>query len=240
MTPLRPEISVVILCYRAERLVPVFVSEVEKALRNQNLSYELVLVGNYHAHMKNIDQTPSIVQELAQKNPRIIPVTKVKEGMMGWDMRSGLSVATGETVAVIDGDGQIPAGDIVRIYKKLKEGGYDLAKTYRDDRRDGVIRKVMSIIYNATCKLLFHRVHVRDINSKPKIFTYDALRKLELNSDDWFIDAEIILKASYLGLTIGEVPTKFFANKYRSSFIGYKAILEFIKNLLIFRYRLWF
>ena len=62
-----------------------------------------------------------------------------------------------------------------------------------------------------------------------------ALRKLKLTSDDWFADAEIIIQASYLGFSIKEIPTIFHVNDQRPSFIKFKAIFEFIKNLIKYR-----
>ena len=35
---------------------------------------------------------------------------------MGWDMRSGLQAARGDFIVVIDGDGQNPTTDVMRIY----------------------------------------------------------------------------------------------------------------------------
>lgn len=160
--------------------------------------------------------------------------------MMGWDMRSGLEAASGQTIAVIDGDGQMPPEDVLAVYDVLRSGPFDLAKTYRAERRDGLFRLVISRSYNLVLRLLFPKVRVHDANSKPKIFTRDALDKLTLTSDDWFIDAEIIIQASQLGLRIGEIETIFYTNPRRASFIKPKAILEFMKNLLIYRVRtLW-
>ncbi len=235
----RPEISVVILCYRAEDFVPVFVSQMEKVLDSRGLDYELVLVGNYHPQSKQIDRTPQIIEDLSRHDLKVRAVIKEKQGMMGWDMRTGLDVATGYVVAVIDGDGQMPPEDIVKVYDKLNNGNYDMVKTYRDLRFDGSKRIFISKIYNFLVKILFPKVHTRDVNSKPKIFTREALKKLQLTSDDWFIDAEMVIRASYLNMSIGEVPTNFYVNKNRASFIRTATIFEFLKNLFLYRLKMF-
>jgi glycosyltransferase involved in cell wall biosynthesis len=232
----RPELSVVILCYRAEEFVPTFVSQMKRVLEARQLSYELVLVANYHAGAVPPDRTPEIARELARHDPSLTVVAKAKEGMMGWDMRSGLDVARGEMVAVIDGDGQMPPHDAVAVYDCLCGGGYDIAKTYRRERQDGIYRLAISRVYNATLKLLFPSVRVRDANGKPKIFTRQALQRLTLTSSSWFIDAEMVIQASQRGLRIGEVPTLFYKNpQRRPSFVRARAILEFIGNLMRYR-----
>jgi len=235
----RPQISVVILCYRAEDFATVFASEMKRVLADRGLTYELVLVGNYHKKYAGKDRTPQIITALAENDTNIRAVAKEKEGMMGWDMRTGLNAATADTIAVIDGDGQMPAEDVVRVYDKLIDGGYDMVKTYRDLRQDGSKRIIISKIYNFLLKSLFPGVSVRDANSKPKIFTRDALRRLELTSGDWFIDAEMAIRSNYLGLSVGEIPTNFYENKNRSSFVRTSTILEFLKNLATYRIKYW-
>ncbi len=235
----RPQLSVVILCYRAEDLVPMFVSRVKNLLEERGLSYELVLVGNYHSSMKSLDRTPQIVEALAKSDSHVRAVVKEKQGMMGWDMRTGLDAATGEAVAVIDGDNQMPPEDIIKVYDALMSGNFDMAKTYRDTRHDGIKRIIISRVYNLFLKLLFPKVKVRDVNSKPKIFKREALQKLKLSSDDWFIDAEMIIKASYRGFSIAETATDFRANDRRASFVGTTTIFEFIKNLVSYRIKMF-
>ncbi|MEK7144826.1 MAG: glycosyltransferase family 2 protein [Patescibacteria group bacterium] len=229
------DISVVILCYKAASSISEFVREMKELLETHGLSYELVLVANYNAHEKNTDQTPMVVKELAERDPHIIVVCKPKEGMMGWDLNSGLVAATGKTIALIDGDGQMPAEDVIRIYTELRSGTYDCAKTYRVGRFDGWKRKLISKVFNALLKVFFPKIHLHDINSKPKIFTREAYAKLDLKSTDWFADAEMMIQASYLGFRIIEVPTVFHENKHRRSFIRTTAILEFLKNIIVYR-----
>ena len=231
-----PELSIVILCYKAEDFVPIYVGKVKQLLETEQLRYELVLVANFYPQEGRPDSTPAITAELARKDTHVRTVAKPKQGGMGWDLRSGLVAATGDAVAFIDGDGQMPPEDVIVAYKKFQEGSYDLVTTYRIDRFDGVIRTVISWIFNRLFKLLFPWIKVRDVNSKPKILSRRALDMLNLRSDGWFIDAEIIILASRLGLRIGEVPTKFYRNEYRKSFIRPSAFLEFIQEMLRHRF----
>ena len=231
-----PELSIVVLCYKTGELAKDISREIIDLFeRNNILDYQLILIGNYLAGSD--DPTPKIVVELAANNPRILSSAKPKEGMMGWDMKSGLNLATGRYVAVIDGDGQMPLEDIIKVYYKIKNSDFDLVKTYRASRADGLSRKIISAIYNLLFAILFPGLKAKDINSKPKIFTSGALKKLNLVSDGWFIEAEMMIQARRLKFKIGEIPTVFHQLDSRKSFIGVSAILEFIKNLIIFRIR---
>jgi len=231
----QPEYSVVVLCYGSGDLVYGFVEEaISCLLVNKIHNYQLVLVGNYFDNSS--DQTPKIIKKLAESNFRIVAVTKLKKGMMGWDMRTGLAAATGKYISVIDGDGQMPVEDLATVYKKLINNDYDLVKTFRTTREDGISRKIISGAFNVLFRLLFPSIESKDINSKPKIFSRANYEKLDLRSNDWFIDAEIMIQARRLGLKIGEVPTHFrTTTRSDGSFINVFTFFEFIKNLIRFR-----
>jgi glycosyltransferase involved in cell wall biosynthesis len=229
-----PDLSVVVLCYRSGDAARSYAARLSKVLLDAGIdNYQLVLVGNYAAGSG--DTTPDVVRELAAGDPRIVCSAVEKQGMMGWDMRSGLSLATGEHLAVIDGDGQVLVEDLVRIYRLLREQGLDLAKTYRTRRGDGLKRKLFSLVFNGLFHLLFPGLPARDINAKPKILTRSAYERLDLQSDDWFIDAEILIQARRLGFRIGEMETEFLGLTGRRSFIKMASVVEFLYNLLRYR-----
>lgn len=232
-----PELSVVILCYKAEELAREFVSKISKELRGEGIRYELVLVGNYIEGSD--DKTPVIIQQIAQNDPRCRPVVMKKQGMMGWDMRSGIQAATGDNIAIIDGDAQMPTSDVVKVYTLLRVGKYDMVKTFRARRYDGHYRQFISFWYNLIFRLLFRSTgNFRDINSKPKVMTRSAYNKLHLTSNDWFADAEMMIQALENNFNIGEVSTEFYANDRRKSFVPFSAIFEFIKNILAYKLRM--
>jgi hypothetical protein len=80
-------------------------------------------------------------------------------------------------------------------------------------------------------------VNARDVNAKPKILTRAAYESLDLVSDDWFLDAEIMIQARRHRFRIAEIPTEFLGLASRRSFVNFAAILEFLGNLVRFRIR---
>ena len=231
-----PELSVVILCYHSADIVRDLVAQVERELEEARVDYELVLVGNFMPGDTK-DRTPEVLKDLAKDKPRFRVVAKEKEGMMGWDMRSGLEAATGRHIAVIDGDGQMPMSDVMKVYRVLQVGKYDLVKTFRAQRQDGAYRRTISGIYNFLFRLMYPAAHVfRDINSKPKIMTREAYQKIHLVSNDWFTDAEIMIEALRHDLSVGEVSTVFYRNERRGTFVPFSALWEFLSNLIYYRF----
>jgi len=233
-----PEISVVVLAYRSAATITNFIDSLIDSLEKENLLWEIVLVGNYCGGTG--DQTPEVVRGIAARDSRIKAVVKIKKGMMGWDMKSGLQAATGKSLAVIDGDGQMPSSDVIRVYQLMKTNGLDLAKTFRTKRDDGSYRRLVSVGYNILFKLLFPGINSWDINSKPKIMTREFYEKVHLESNGWFIDAEIMILARRLHAKIGEVKTVFLGIDSRPSFINPLSILEFLGNLFWYRVKEFF
>jgi hypothetical protein len=233
-----PELSVVLLCYRAQELAPALAAQLCKELEEARIDYELILVANYHEG--GSDRTPELVREFASAHPRATAITLVKQGMMGWDMRSGLDAARGSHLAVIDGDGQMPTSDIVKVFRLLEIGRYDLVKTFRAQRFDGLYRSGISRCYNLLFRVLFPgAAKFRDINSKPKVMTRAAYDSMQLDSNDWFTDAEIMIQAIQNELSVGEVSTIFLRNERRATFVPPSAIWEFTRNLFHYRWRSW-
>ena len=228
-----PDISVVVLAYQSASTIEGFVASLVTSLEEEKIDWEIILVGNYFAGAG--DQTPEVVQRISDRNPRIKTVVKVKEGMMGWDMKSGLQAATGKKLAVIDGDGQMPCTDVIRVYNLMIKKGYDLVKTVRIKRSDGWYRMSISTVYNLLFKVMFPGINAWDINSKPKIITRELYQKMNLESNGWFIDAEIMIIARRLKIGIGEIETTFHGIDSRPSFVKPLAILEFLVNLIWYR-----
>ena len=228
-----PDISVVVLAYQSASTIEGFVASLVTSLEEEKIDWEIILVGIYIEGAD--DQTPEVVQRISDRNPRIKTVVHVKEGMMGWDMKSGFQAATGNKLAVIDGDGQMPCTDVIRVYNLMIEKEYDLVKTVRIKRSDGYYRMFISTVYNLLFKIMFPGISARDMNSKPKIITRELYQKMNLESDGWFVDAEIMIRARRLKIEIGEIETAFHSIDTRPSFVKPLAIFEFLANLIWYR-----
>lgn len=229
------DLSVVVLCYRSGEAIRSFAKKIEETTAKLSGRYEIIYVGNYMPETD--DRTEIILQELVRGHPHCKALCKPKRGMMGWDMRSGLEAASGNYLCVIDGDGQFPIESIEQCYTAIRQGTYDLVKTYRVKRNDGLYRSLISKIYNMLFSALFPGLNSRDINAKPKIMTRKAYEAMRLTSDDWFIDAEIMLNIREHGMAFCEFPIEFLALSGRASFVNMRSILEFMMNMASYRIR---
>ena len=235
MNSSQPELSAVVLCYRAAESIKLVIDPLYALLDGSGITFELVLVANYWPHVPDI--TPGIVREFSAAHRNVSVLDDVKQGGMGWDMRSGLAAAHGRYVVVIDGDAQNPVEDVLRMYQLLRDTGADVGKGRRTNRADGLYRRLISWGYNALFRVLFRTRGLWDINGKPKALTRDAFQRLHLESDDWFVDAEIVLAARRANMKIVELPVVFLENKERSSFVRPSSVLEFVGHMMRYRIR---
>jgi glycosyltransferase involved in cell wall biosynthesis len=232
---MNPVLSAIVLCYRAGESIRLVIDPLYEQLEDAGAPCELVLVANYNAGQD--DPTPDIVRRWASEREHVTVVAEVKQGAMGWDMRSGFAAARGNYLLVIDGDAQNPPEDLFEMYRRMKANRADVMKGRRIARFDGPYRRIVSSCYNLLFMLLFRTRGLWDINGKPKGLTRAAYEQLDLKSDDWFIDAEIVLEAQRQGLRIIEMPVIFRRNDERASFVRLSAIWEFIENMARTRLR---
>ena len=228
-------LSAIVLGYRAGESLLQVVQPLHDLLEHEGLDYELVIVANQWTGAN--DATPDVARRFAAGKERVATVLDEKRGGMGWDMRSGFDAASGDVMIVIDGDAQNPVADVVKLYRLMRETSADVGKGRRVSRHDGLYRRLVSLVYNLAFQLLFRTRGVWDVNGKPKGLTRDAYKVLQPRSDDWFIDAEIVLGARDRGLKMVELPVTFFRNNERASFVKPGAIFEFAAHMLQRRFR---
>lgn len=228
------DLSIILLCYKSELFAQHYLNKVKRSMQDNKInSYDILLVANYVKG--SIDKTPDIVIKLADNNDNVSALTmeKPEHGWLGWDVRQAFSKTNGKYVALIDGDGQMPADDIARCYLFSKSSDTDITMTYRTTRGDGMYRRTLSYFYNLSMKILFPNVGIKDINSKPKVIKQKLIEELDLKSNGWTIDAEIMLQAYKRKAKIKEIPTLFLGQPNgRKSFVGVKAIFEFINFII--------
>jgi glycosyltransferase involved in cell wall biosynthesis len=181
------------------------------------------------------DQTPEHAAAFARGRPHVAVLARPKAGGMGWDLRGGLELARGSYLVYLDGDGQVRTHDALAVFRRLEETRADVVKGRRDVREDGSVRTLTSLGYNLLFRLLFRTSPLWDVNGQPKGLTRAAYERLDLRTDDWFTDAEIVLKARAAGLEIVEMPVRFLPRQRCSSLVGPGTIWEFLVNMVRWR-----
>jgi glycosyltransferase involved in cell wall biosynthesis len=127
----------------------------------------------------------------------------------GAAFRTGFKVVSGDYVVMLSTDGNERPGDIKRLIEMANDG-YDLviATRFGKGKSDDVtfIRNIGNFIFTKLCNLVGD-VHVTDAINGYRLLTKQAIKKMNIESDRFDIEAEMTVKAGKLGLKVGEIPT---------------------------------
>jgi glycosyltransferase involved in cell wall biosynthesis len=228
----RPQVSWSIPCYNEEEVLRSTVTRLAAVFVADGVDVELVLVDN-----GSTDRTGAIIDELIAEG---LPITKVVvETNIGYGngVLQGLAACRGSLVGFICADGQVEPADVLRVYQMSASSKTPrLVKVRRRFRMDGLNRKVVSVAYNVMTASLFGGLGSIDVNGNPKIFPREFLDPMELRSTDWFLDAEVMIRAKQLGLEVLEFNVLAQARGGGTSNVRAETCWEFVGNLLRFRF----
>lgn len=226
------QFSAVVTLYNEEGNIEPLTRSLIASFREHmaGIPFELVLAIN-----GSEDRTGDIALKLAKEYDELTLVFIRTNLGYGGGTLAGLSEASGEVIGFLDGDQQVAPEVVARAFKLALTGPYDLVKIRRDVRKDGFARVVQSRVFNMIFRLMFGGSS-RDVNSKPKVLKRKALQRMNLRSRDWFLDAEVMIEAIRLGLSVHEIPAVWEERKHGSSNIRLSSAAEFLKNMIRYRY----
>jgi glycosyltransferase involved in cell wall biosynthesis len=183
-------------------------------------SYELIVVDD-----ASTDRTAEIVDRVARANPEVRVVRHQVNRKLGGAMKTGFSSATGDLILYTDADLPFDMSELSRALRLMREYSADIVSAYRFDRTgEGSLRAIYTIVYNTLIKLLFG-VRVRDINFAFKLCRSSIFDHLELRSEGSFIDAELIIRASRMGLVILQFGVDYFPRTRGESTLSRPAVI---------------
>ena len=229
MTNKNHDLSLVIPFYNEEDNVERVIQEIIREFYLNKIDYEIVAVNN-----GSTDDTEKILNKLNKLNPRIKISVVVKNTGYGNGIITGINQAGGNFIGYHWGDGQVPPKYITEIFYKMKKGNYDLGKITRIHREYSLTRKIVSKFFNILFPLLFG-VNSKDINGCPKIMKGELLKSLKLESKDWFLDAEIMIKAKRKKYKMLELPAEYRKRTGGKSKVRLYTLLELLKNIIRFK-----
>ena len=227
-----PDLSLAMPCYNEQDCLELTVPPLVEAFEKAGISLELVLVDN-----GSTDRTSEVIDGLIARGfPVVKAVVPVNRGQ-GLGIRTGLNKCRGRHVGYLAADGQVGPESVLLIYRAVvTAGNRTIAKVRRRFRPDSSIRRIVSVCYNVSMMILFPGMPSMDINGSPRIMAQEILPLLDLTSSDWFLEAEIMLKAQYLRLLVIEIDVPGQLRKGGRSNVHLRTIFEFIRNILWYRF----
>ncbi|MDM7993596.1 MAG: glycosyltransferase family 2 protein [Candidatus Fermentibacter sp.] len=194
----KPRISFFCPAYNDEGNIARTVSNVVAALESFAGAFDITIVED-----GSPDGTAEVADGLAAADPRIRVIHHESNRGYGGALRTGFREAcAGDFVAYTDGDGQYDFGEIGRLLDAAD--GTNVVAGFRLNRADSITRRLQTLVYGFLLRMLFG-LSVKDVNCSMKLFPRASLDRISIDSDSAFIDAEILIKLSRLGVRIDQV-----------------------------------
>lgn len=147
----RERLSAVVACYRDHQAIPVMYERLSQAFTKIGVDYEIIFVND-----RSPTEDEAVIRDLCEKDSRVLGISHSRNFGSQSAFLSGMGLATGDGIILLDGDLQDPPEVIPEFYEKWRSG-FDIVYGVRA-KRDAPLH--MQILYKA-----FYRVfkHLSDI-----------------------------------------------------------------------------
>lgn len=231
-------LSVIIPAYNEEKRLPKTLEEIDKYLRSQSFSYEIIVVNG-----GSTDRTPEIVREFQSKirNLKLIE----RDGLGKGDaVKAGILAAKGKYRVFTDADNSTSIDQIEKMFPWF-ERGYDLVLGSRDVKgaslnppQPFLRRVVFGKGFKILRKIIIGLWEIEDTQCGFKGFTEKLAKEIfpKAKISGWAFDPEILILAKKSGYKIKEIPINWVNNP--ESKVNLKGIIKMLFELIRIRINL--
>ena len=218
------KISVVLPAYNEEENIEKQVRAVDDVLAGLKFDdYEILVVDDGSA-----DRTREVCEGLAGEVPKLkVLVHQVNQGY-AQALRTGFTSAQMPLVFYTDADNQFDMGELKNLLPAIDD--YSIVTGFRIYRFDPFSRLVLSWGYNLIVRVLF-RIRVRDVDCAFKLFRREIFDRIHIDSKKFFVDTEILAKASKLGLRMTEIGVRHYPRTAGESTVRPSHILHTLAEI---------
>ncbi|MGH9628216.1 MAG: glycosyltransferase family 2 protein [Bryobacteraceae bacterium] len=124
----RPKLSAIIACYRDAPAVPIMHQRLTAIFTRIGIDYEIIFVND-----ASPDNAGEVLADLASRDARVIVINHTRNFGSQSAFTSGMQIATGDAVVLLDGDLQDPPELIEDFYREWRKG-YDVVYGIRVQR----------------------------------------------------------------------------------------------------------
>lgn len=144
----KQKISAIVACYGDAQAIPFMHERLTKTFKKISVDYEIIFVND-----GSPDNTEEVLAKLAQRDKHVIGINHSRNFSSQMAFTSGMNIATGDAVVLLDGDLQDPPEIIEKFYYKWLKG-YDVVYGVRVKREAPLY---MAILYKAFYRV-FHKM----------------------------------------------------------------------------------
>lgn len=181
-------ISVVVPIYNERLLIKSSLLKIHSFLKKHFKFFEIIIVES-----GSTDGTDRVCDQLAGKLASLWVIHEGARNGYGSALKLGFKKAKHDLIWPVTVDLPFPLEAILKALLQIEE--YDCVLSWRSVDNRGVARKGLSYLFNTVVKLSLN-LPVKHVNSAFKLFKREVIQNMQLISNGWLVDAEIIWQLS--------------------------------------------
>ena len=220
--------SAVIPIYNERSAVPGVIQDIDRFLDAHFADYEIIIVesGSTDGTAEACDALPALL-------PRTRVVHEGSRNGLGSAIRTGVALASKRWVWPLVVDMPFSLDVILDALPHLETCRSVISYRSADPR--SAYRRCQSLVFNALARRLLG-IRARHINSAFKVTDTDLMRSLDLQSNGWLLDAELIMRLTQRRIPYVEIPVVLQDRMRGRSTVGFGAAFSTFFELLALRF----
>jgi dolichol-phosphate mannosyltransferase len=206
------KLSIVIPCYNEERTLELCVDAV-LAIQDTSLQLELIVVDDCSK-----DDSLNVARRIQQRVPGMILLHHERNQGKGAALRTGITAATGDFVAIQDADREYDPRDLVRLLVPLRLGEADvvLGSRFLSSGYHRVLYYWHSLgnRFLTTLSNMLTDLNLTDMETCYKVFRREVIQSIPIEENRFGFEPEVVAKIAQRRLRIYEMGISYRGRTY--------------------------
>ena len=223
------ELSIVIPLFNEQESIGLLYARLKEVLDELGRSYEIIIVDD-----GSTDRSFALLKELHEQDEHLKVIRFRRNFGQTAAFAAGFEHSQGDIVVTMDADLQNDPADIPLLLQKIEEG-YDVVSGWRVERQDPFLtRRLPSMIANWLISRVTG-VHLHDYGCSLKAYRREVVEGVRLYGE---LHRFIPALASWMGVSVAEIPVHHHARRYGRSKYGLSRTGRVLLDLLTVRFLL--
>jgi glycosyltransferase involved in cell wall biosynthesis len=222
----RHSITILVPVYNEEGLLEDSLSVIQTFAEANIADYELLVVES-----GSTDRSALICDAHVRSNRNASLILEGRRNGFGSALKLGYARASKDWIWMITSDIPFPLEAITAAAKLFD--GHDVILSYRSRDPRGRLRRLQSTLYSSLVHVALG-IHVRHVNSAFRVIRRPIAAGLDIVSNGWFVDAEVLYWINKLQYRYVEIPVPLIKRRNGRSTVGAFTFLDVLKEMAHF------
>ena len=218
------DISVVIPLFNEEESLPELCSWIDKVMKENNLSYEVLLMDD-----GSKDKSWEVIEKLSSENSNLKGVKFRRNYGKSAALNVAFAKAEGDVVITMDADLQDSPDEIPELYSMIMKDGFDLVSGWKQKRYDPITKTLPTKLFNWAARKA-SGIYLHDFNCGLKSYKNTVVKSVEVHGE---MHRYIPVMAKWSGFdNIGEKVVEHQSRKYGVTKFGVERFVNGFLDLM--------